>query len=208
MSSGENAKVVFDVKRQISIKLNTPEGIKQINGRFPTDDEWAERQRRRKIVVKQLGRGVSETIVPNSEDADAVLLAKIRVGDGPDVDSFEATRILEQLGQADVDDAVQEGNTFRVITRIPGGLTTHTLRMPSAKDVIEYRRAFARILDLPFNKQELTVNLAAAETLYQKLCERTEGYAGAVPIIHQAVAVKAAIDTLDASFQEEQPANF
>ena len=33
-------------------------------------------------------------------------------------------------------------------------------------------------------------------------------YAGTVPIIHQAVAVKAAIDALDAGFQEDRPAKF
>lgn len=130
------------------------------------------------------------------------------MGDGPEVDGFEATRILEQLSQTDVDDVIPEGGVFRVITRVPGGLTAHILRMPSAKDVIEYQRAFARILDLPFNKQELTVKLGAAGSLYQKLSQSTEGYAGAVPIIHQAVAVKAAIDALEAGFQEERPSNF
>ena len=96
----------------------------------------------------------------------------------------------------------------RVSMRVPGGLITHLLRMPSAKDVIEYRRGFARVLNLPFNKQELTINLAAAGVLYQKLALSTEGYAGAVPIIHQVVAVKAAIDPLDAGFQEGRTANF
>ena len=204
----EQKKPVFDASRQISIKLNTPEGAKAVTVRFPTDEEWVERQRRRKIIIKQLGRGISETVIPGSEEADAELLAKLRVGDGPEVDGFEATRILEQLSQADVDDALQEAGAFRVLVRVPGGLTAHVLRMPSAKDVIEYRRAFARILDLPFNKQELTVNLGAAGTLYQKLCQGAEGYAGAVPIIHQAVAVKAAIDALEAGFQEDRPANF
>ena len=204
----EQKKPVFDASRQISIKLNTPEGTKAVIVRFPTDEEWTERQRRRKIIIKQLGRGVSETVIPGSEEADAELLAKLRVGEGPEVDAFEASRILEQLSQADVDDVIQEAGAFRVLVRVPGGLTAHVLRMPSAKDVIEYRRAFARILDLPFNKQELTVNLGAAGTLYQKLCQTTEGYAGAVPIIHQAVAVKAAIDALEAGFQENQPANF
>jgi hypothetical protein len=193
---------MFDLNRPIEIKLRSPEGDKAVTVRFPTDEEWVERQRRRKIIIKQLGRGVSETVIPGSEDADAELLAKLRVGDGPEVDAFEATHILEQLSQADVDDVIQEAGAFRVLVRVPGGLTTHLLRMPSAKDVIEYRRAFARILDLPFNKQELTVNL------YQKLCQATEGYAGAVPIIHQAVAVKAAIDALEAGFQEDRPANF
>jgi len=44
--------------------------------------------------------------------------------------------------------------------------------------------------------------------LYQKLVQATEGYAGDVPIIHQAVAVKAAIDALDAGFQEDRDPNF
>lgn len=201
-------KPVFDTSRQVEIKLQSAEGTKAITVRFPTDEEWVERQRRRKVIIKQLGRGVSETVVPDSQDTDAALLAKIRVGEGPEVDGFEATRILEQLSQADVDDVIPEAGAFRVLVRVPGGITAHVLRMPSAKDVIEYRRAFARILDLPFNKQELTVNLSAAGDLYKKLCQETEGYAGAVPIIHQAVAVKAAIDALDAGFEVDRPANF
>ena len=201
-------KTVFDGSRQVEIKLQSAEGTKTVTVRFPTDEEWVERQRRRKIIIKQLGRGVSETVVPGSEDADAELLSKLRVGEGPEVDAFEATRILEQLSQADVDDVLPEAGAFRVLVRVPGGITAHVLRMPSAKDVIEYRRAFARILDLPFNKQELTVNLAAAGDLYKKLCQGTEGYAGAVPVIHQAVAVKAAIDALEAGFEVDRPANF
>ena len=201
-------KPVFDASRQVEIKLQSAEGSKTVTVRFPTDEEWIDRQRRRKIIIKQLGRGISETVIPSSEDADAELLAKLRVEDGPDVDAFEASRILEQLGQADVDDVVPEAGAFRVLVRVPGGITAHVLRMPSAKDVIEYRRAFARILDLPFNKQELTVNLSAAGALYGKLCQQSEGYAGAVPIIHQAVAVKAAIDALEAGFEVDRPANF
>ena len=92
--------------------------------------------------------------------------------------------------------------------RVLGATTTHLLKMPSAKDVNQYRRGFARVLDLPFNRQELTINVRAAGDLYKKLVEATEGYAGDVPIIHQAVAVKAAIDALDASFQEDRDANF
>ena len=213
---GEQNGIVFDGARQVEIRLRSAEGTRTVTVRFPTDEEWTERQRRRKVIIKQVGRGVSETVIPGSEEADGELLAKLRIGDGPEVDGFEATRILEQLSQADVDDVIPEAGAFRVVTRVPGGLTTHTLRMPSAKDVIEYRRAFARILDLPFNKQELTVNLAAAGNLYQKLCQGVEGYAGsngsspvsAVPIIHQAVAVRAAIDALEVGFEVNRPENF
>ena len=196
---------VFDSARQVEIELRSAEGTKTIKVRFPTDEEWIDRQRRRKIIIKQLGRGVSETIIPNAEEVDAALFRKIRLDDGDDVDGYEASRIIEQLSLAEVDDVASEGAGFRVLLRVPGGTTAHLLRMPSAKDVIEYRRGVACILDLPFNRQELTVNLAAAGTLYQKLVQATEGYAGAAPIIHQAVAVKAAIDALEAGFEERNP---
>lgn len=198
---------MFDASKPITVNLRTPDGLKAIRLRFPTDEDWIERQKRRKVLIKQLGRGVSETIVSGGEDADAALLAKIREEDGPEVDDFEASRVIEQLSQADVDDVVQEGDRFRVTLRVLGGTVTHEVRMPSAKDVFDYRRSFARVLDLPYNRQELTINLGAAGALYKKLAESNEGYAGNVPVVHQAVAVKAAIDALDAAFQETTDPN-
>jgi len=205
----ETTPVVFDAARPIALQLRTPAGLKTVRVRFPNDEEWIERQRKRKVIVKQLGRGVSETTIPNSEDADAALLAKIRVPEenAPEVDAFEASRVIEQLSQAEVDDVVQAGDAFRVTLRVLSGTVTHLLRMPSAKDVFEYRRGFARVLDLPYNRQELIINLAPAGALYKRLAQTAEGYAGEVPIIHQAVAVKAAIDALDAAFQETADPN-
>ena len=204
----ETTTAVFDATRPVAINLRTPEGVKAIRVRFPTDAEWTERQRRRKVIIKQLGRGVSETSLANAEDGDAALLAKIREAEEPAVDPFEASRVIDQLSQAEVDDVIQAGDAFRVTTRVLGATTAHILKMPSAKDVFEYRRGFARILDLPFNRQELTINLAAAGALYKRLSQAAEGYAGEVPIIHQAVAVKAAIDALEAGFQEDRDPNY
>jgi len=200
----ETKTTVFDASRPVTVNLRTPDGVKTIRVRFPTDEEWIDRQRKRKVIVKQLGRGVSETTIPDSQDVDGALLAKIRVGEDeePVVDPFEASRVIEQLSQAEVDDVASIGDGFRVTLRVLGGTVTHELRMPSAKDVFEYRRGFARVLDLPYNRQELVINLAPAATLFKKLIQSSECYAGDVPIIHQAVAVKAAIDALDAVFQE------
>ncbi|GIW55499.1 MAG: hypothetical protein KatS3mg082_1903 [Nitrospiraceae bacterium] len=200
---------MFDAKQPITIHLRTPDGVKPVRVRFPTDEEWIDRQRRRKVIVKQLGRGVSETTIPDSADADAALLAKIRVPEenASEVDAFEASRIIEQLSQADVDDVTQVGDGFLVTLRVLGGTVAHTLRMPSAKDVFEYRRGFARVLDLPYNRQELIINLAPAGALFKKLLESSEGYRSDVPIIHQAVAVKAAIDALDGAFLESGDPN-
>ena len=200
--------VVFDATRPVAIQLRGPDGTKTIRVRFPSDDEWAERQRRRKLIIKNLGRQRSETTVSNSEDVDAALLAKIRTEEEPEVDAFEAQKVIDQLATCDVDDVEVGGGSFRVVLRVLGGTVAHLLKMPSAKDVANYRRGFARMVDLPFNRQELTINIRPASDLWKKLLESTEGYAGDVPIIHQAVAVKAAIDGLDASFQEDAETNF
>ena len=204
----DNNAPVFDATRPVAINLRGPDGVKTVRVRFPSDDEWAERQRRRKVVVKQLGRGMSETTTSSGEDIDAAMLAKIRTEEEPQVDPFEAQKVVEQLGICEVDDVVLVGDAYRVSLRVLGATTTVLLKMPSAKDVSQYRHGFARIVDMQFNRTQLTINLRAGADLFKKLVEATEGYAGDVPIIHQAVAVKAAIDALDASFQEDRDASF
>src|SRR5450631_3534239 len=57
------------------------------------------------------------------------------------------------------------------------GLTVSLLKMPSAKDVFEYRRGFAHLLDLPFGRQEVTINIGSAAALYKNLLTATKGYA-------------------------------
>ena len=120
---------VFDAARPIALQLRTSAGVKTIRVRFPSDEEWTERQRRRKVFIKQLGRGVSETIIANGEDADGALLAKIRSHeeDAPEVDAFEASRIIEQLSQAEVDDVVQAGDACRVTLPVLGVTVAHLL---------------------------------------------------------------------------------
>ena len=201
---------VFDAATPVAMQLAGPNGVKTVRVRFPNDEEWAERQRRRKAIVKNLGRGRSETTVPNAEEVDSALVAKIRVEDDSpvDVDPFEAVQIIERLGECDVDDVVQAGDSFKVVLRVLGSTVTHLLKMPSAKDVFNYRRSFARVVELPYNRQEITINLHAAAELYKKLVVATEGYAREAPIIHQGVAVKAAIDALDSAFQEDRDSNF
>jgi hypothetical protein len=87
--------------------------LKTVRVRFPSDDEWAEGQRRRKVIVRQRGRAISETTIPNGEDIDAKLVAKIRTEKEPEVDAFEAQKVVEQLATCDVDDGVLAGDAFR-----------------------------------------------------------------------------------------------
>lgn len=202
--------IIFDGDRTIALNLRAPDGTKTVRVRFPSDEEWIRRQKRRKVIVKQLGRGRSQTDVLPCEDADADLVQSLRVEekDGPEIDKFEAARVLEILATAEVEDVSDEPGGFAVTLRVLGGKSTHHLRMPSEQDRAQYRRSFADVVDLPYGKQQITVNIGAAAEIYRRLQVSAEGYAGAVPIIHQSTALKAALDALDASFAEDQDENF
>ena len=141
-------------------------------------------------------------VASTSAASDAVLDDRPPEENAPEIDAFEASRIIEHLSQTDVDDVVQEGDGFRVTPRLLGGTVSLVLRMPSANDVFECRRGFARVLDLSYNRQELMIHLAPAAALFRKLLQSSEGYSGDVLISRQVVAVKAAIDALQDALQE------
>ena len=87
--------------------------------------------------------------VANGEDVDAALLAAIQEkptdGDAPEIDPFEAMKVIEQLSLAEVDDVGPDGDSFKVTLRVLGATTFHLLKMPSAKDVFEYRPIFSNV---------------------------------------------------------------
>lgn len=195
----EANKPTFDVNRRIAMKIQSPEGLKTIELRFPSDDEWIERQRKRKLIIKNIGRGISETIPPDSAEDDAVLIRNLVAEGFPEIDGHEATRVLETLSEAEVEEVEPEGDAFRITLRVPGARTVHVLRMPTAKQLLQYRRGFVKILDLPYNKQSMTINLRAAGELYTAICDKSEGYVGPIPILHQMAAVKGAVDALEAN---------
>lgn len=70
--------MVFDVNAAITLKLLSPDGERKIRVRFPTDQEWADRARKREIYIKQLGRGISETQAGHAAEVNTALLAAIR----------------------------------------------------------------------------------------------------------------------------------
>lgn len=187
---------MFDAARPIKIKLQTPEGPKAVSVRFPSDEEWTERQRARKIVTKSLGRGMSKSDVPNHEEIDAALVTAIKT-EGPDVDCYEAMSIVGKLSQCDVTDVEQDGAAYVVKMAVPGGEVSVTLRMPTAKEIYAFKREYAVATDMPYGKSSTVVNLEAAGRLFDALSPVAEGYAGPVPIIHKEAALLAVIQAFE-----------
>jgi len=206
----EENKRLFDLNRPIGIKVRTAKGIEMITVRFPTDEEWIERQQKRKLITLSLGRGTSETVVEDTDEIDAALLSKIRVGqDGVEVDGFEASTVFERLQRAElVGDISYSSGQFRLVLSIHGEITTtHVLRMPTAKEENQYRKSFLRPVDMQGSKQQTTINLGAAGELYKKLMVSVDGYAGGVPVVHQAIVIPAVMLATKTVLEDLGPVN-
>ncbi len=193
---------LFDVNQQISIKAQLPDGsIKAITVRFPTDEELIERGRRIKVVTLNLGRGIQETVDQDPDPADAELINKIlRMGEGPDVDEYEAYRIIEEITSSSMGEAAFDGEKVSVPLTAPGGIkTAHELRLPTAKEKFTYDKQFASVRSQQ-NKQVMSFSLSTAGDLYDKLKRTATGYAGdIVPIVHKQAVVLALLRAREAA---------
>ena len=183
---------MFDSARPITLKLQTPDGPKAVSVRFPSDEEWTERQRARKIVTKSLGRGMSKSDVPGHEEIDEAFVRKVKT-DGPEIDCYEAMTIVGVLSRCDVTDVEREDGGYRVRMTVPGGEVSVLLRMPTAREIYAFRREYVSAVDLPHGKSSTSVNLEAAARLFDALAGESTGYAGPVPIIHKEAALVAMI---------------
>jgi hypothetical protein len=190
---------MFDTNREIEVSVLHPAGKKTCRVRWPSDEEWIEHSARRRVVVSQLSRDESVTEILDGERAAGELLAKIRIDkDGPDLDEYEASYVIERLSRAQVDDCARADGGVGVTLKVPGVVTKHVLRVPSLAEVVNYRRGFSRLVENRRGKQLLKINLRAAGEFYDKLAQSKEGYAVEVPVIHKAAVVTELLVYLEA----------
>ncbi len=197
---------VFDPARVITIKALTSDGIKRIEVRFPTDQEWIEHSRRHKLVYRNLGRGIQEQVKEEPNEGDAELLAAIRKGEGPEVEVFEAYRILEELSRTRVVENGAEPDPLQIRLQVPGAVTVHVFRMPTAKEKFQLGKlASARSAD---SREIWSINHEAAGDLYESLKKEALHYAGPVPIVHKLAALNALNTSLTRALEGDEPENF
>ena len=193
---------MFDSSKQFVVKILSG-GEKQCTVRYPSDTEWGERAQKQKLVRRLLGRSKSQYEALNGETVDAELLARIRLDeDGAPFDEAEAAKVIARLERVTVAAVERTGNKYRIELAVPGGRTVHVLRIPSQKDVLEYSRASIHVTD-GRRQQEIRVSLEPAGRLYDKLVESTEGYAGAVPVIHKSAAISELLAEIDSEGEDD-----
>lgn len=151
---------MFDSTREYVFK--SLDDSKTIAVSFPTDEQLVQRMAKSKTQVRSIGRGKTVTESNGNEKIDLDLFNKIKTAESTDLDEYEAARVINRLTRVEVLEAQREGNQYTVTLDVPGGQTIHTVRMPSAKQVMNYKRAVVSVIDGRRGAQEIRLNLNAS----------------------------------------------
>jgi hypothetical protein len=202
----EKKSPTFDVNQPVKAKVVRPEGDLSITLRFPTDDEWIERSRRRKSRSRNLGNGKMQNIPQGPDPKDADLVKNLIVGEALDFDVHEAKRILDRLSTAAVDgDIVREGANLRIPLKVFSAPTVHVIRIPSERERGEFLQASGVPTVSQGNIDTYGFNLGAAAELYPKLRKEAIGYVGNVSVVHALAILTAAFEFIDQEIEGEDP---
>jgi hypothetical protein len=179
---------------------------KRVRVRFPSDGEWCERARKQRVVRHFLGRGKSQTDDDSETDRlNAEFLARIRQGqDGPALAPAEATLVLGKLERARVAEVEREGDAYRIVLKTALGETLHVVGIPTAEQMLIHERQSTRTTEGRRN-QEIRGFLEPSGDLYDKVVKSSEGYAGAVPIVHKVPVITELLAQISAADDELLP---
>lgn len=204
----EKQKPVFDATASFTINLKREKTA--VSVRYPSDDEWAARQRAITTIIQRLSGGATQTNITGVEDADEALLAKIRTDEGLALPEGLASVIIARLNRAEADEPEQTAEGYRIPLKVAGAETVHEMRQPTEKEKRRYQRSAYAFIDKRHGKQELKTSLQAICDFYDLLMQRTEGYAAGTPVPapHKLAVVGELIAVIEAEDEEEDPADF
>ncbi len=162
-----------------------------------------ERLDQQKSIRRTIGRRKSQTeFVPNPK-ADLDLFNRIRLDkDGPEFDEYEAGNAIAKLTFCEVTDCERAGDEYRITLKTPFGVTVHTVKVPTQRDITIYRRTVVSSTDLPHGQEELRYRIEPAVELYDSVVTKIEGYAASfqptdVPPHHKSAVVVELVQAID-----------
>lgn len=195
---------MFDIKAEIGIPIPGAQSKKAVV-RFPTDEEFTVWRRKKKVQQKDLGRRSFQIEQSKPEPIDLELYNKIRTDAGSsEIDEAEAYYVINRLADCEVSSRPErEGDSYTIQMKIMRKLTTsHTLRIPSVKEMMDYERMRSAVIFGQYGNQEIKINFQASSDLYDKLKVSTQGYLNGVPVPHKAEAINVLLQEVRAEQEE------
>jgi hypothetical protein len=188
---------MFDSTAEFVYPARAGKSKVEISMRWPNDEEWAERHRKRKIVIRNIGRGISETDIDSGE-ADLKMYKAARVNGAPDLTAAEASLVIKLMERTEVTDVALNGEEGIVTMMVPGGQVTHRLQLPTADQVARMQKQAAHLLSAPHNTSQLRIFLEPTAKLWDECKGVSEDYIGTIPALHKDAAIRAVVEQINA----------
>ncbi len=168
--------------------------------RLPTPAELTRFLNAQKTITVSLPGGATETIDPDTPQADEALFTAIRLDkSGEPFDDAEMSHAINKITTIRIDDISREDDNYTVLLSAVGGQTTHVISIPLHRDQAEFRRLVYRPKNLPGGKVEQRFPIEMPVKLYDKIQVSASGYANDTPIPphHKRAVVNALMTELN-----------
>lgn len=146
--------------------------------RLPTAEEISAYTGSIRQIVQSMGRRVSEDRnVPNPE-AERRLFDAIRLDNGGvEFDEAEISHAVDIVLRSSIVGCERQGDLYVVKVVTPWGVTVHSCRIPTARELQVYRDGVIRRRDLPHGVEERRFPPEVPVQLYDAIITAVEGYA-------------------------------
>lgn len=179
---------------KLELSIMRDSGPFKLTMRWPTDEEWAKRHKSRRLIQRDMGRGMSESEPIDNKEFDKTLVREISGDDT--VTPAEATTVLNRLASSNITGLERTEEGFLVRIRTVGNLEMEIkTKCPSTELSAEYKRKLVRIINLQFGQQEFRTNLQCAADLFESI--HIPNGEGRVAIIHKADIAAAVVTESD-----------
>jgi hypothetical protein len=160
----------------IPIVIQNPAKVAAL--RLPTSEEITAYTGGIRQVIYRLGRRQSEDRdLPNTE-GERKLFEAIRLDqNGDEFDQAEMRHAIEIVLKHNVVDCERDGDLYVIKVATLWGVTIHTCRIPTTRELQAYREGVIKSRDLPRNVEERRFPPEAPIQFYNAVIKSVDGYA-------------------------------
>lgn len=192
---------MFDTGKEFEISIYSG-GMKTCTVAWPSDADWKRRANKTRYKEEAVDRDKLKSSVIGAEPATLEMFEKIRKDDGDPFDAAEAMEVISRLEHCELCrgadgepgiDVRGDRITVRMAALLHKGRAringmSHVLKHPSMQQIRQYRMSSFDTYSVRKGTETIQP-LGPGEALFNALVDKSEGYEGAVPVIHKDFVV-------------------
>jgi len=189
---------MFDITAEIVVPTRPASkggALTDVEIRFPTDEEWSAHLKKKKILVRDMGRG-TEHVPAEPGELDIKLYTTIALNGAPVLTPAEAADLLDRLSVCKTLDVAITGVEAEVELLIVKGITHHRMKIPTMDQVTVFTRNCIKRMNLAHGQHTISFNVMAGAQVYDECGGQSADYPSGVPALHKDHVARAVMDAI------------